>query len=401
VPIIRSVAQSDLHRKERLRALDGLRGFAILWVVLYHYYALPAKEASCAAIPILTVFARNGWIGVCLFFVLSGYLITNGLRAEQIKSEVLKTFWIKRAFRIVPPYALLLLSYFFARTFWPPSAPDFRSVFNGVIPLWSYGIFIQNIFIARVGYIGCDWLRVLWSMATEVQFYIFISLAMTVIPRRQTVRWMLLLIMGSVAFRFWVNQSFGNSANTALGVLLPARIDAFLFGSLLAFFPPKKSLGRLWGALSILTAVLAFMVVAYRVGFLWGSIYLGPLYYTIVALGCAVLVDLCTQRLRFVDLIAGSFPLVSAGRLSYFIYLFHMPVALTLFRFELGSSPFVNGSTGLLAMVTSFLLVWSFAWLSFKIFEGPLIGWSHALSRYYSKTPPPATVGLESKTSLD
>ncbi|MEO6876460.1 MAG: acyltransferase family protein, partial [Opitutaceae bacterium] len=60
---------------KRLKGLDGVRGLAILWVLLYHLYALLPKTGWLAAIPGLGWFAGLGWIGVCLFFALSGYLI--------------------------------------------------------------------------------------------------------------------------------------------------------------------------------------------------------------------------------------------------------------------------------------------------------------------------------------
>ena len=110
------------------------------------------------------------------------------------------------------------------------------------------------------------------------------------------------------------------------------------------------------------------------------SVYMVPLYYTVISVGCAALLDLCARPVGPVAVLMGNRPLAEAGRLSYFIYLFHMPVALALFRFGLGASPSLGGLREAAAMAASFALVCALAWLSFTTFEGPLIRYSHALA---------------------
>jgi len=353
---------------------------AILWVVSYHYFALPAKAAGIHAVPFLLVLADHGWIGVNLFFVLSGYLITRGLAGRPAGLATLRGFWVKRALRIVPAYALLLLSLPVARHFWPASAPDAWRVFNPSVPLWSYIAFTQNFYIARLGYLGNDWLRVLWSLAVEMQFYLFISVALALIPPARAARWLALIAAAAVAFRFAVYLTADNPA-AALVVLLPSRLDAFLLGGLLALAPAAAGgAARTGAALGVAAAAAAFMVALSRGGFRSLSLYMVPLYYTVLSAGCAALLDLCARPVRAVALILGSRPLAEAGRLSYFIYLFHMPVALAVFHFGLGAAPSLGGRLGAAAMAASFACVCALAWLSFEYFEGPLIGWSHAIA---------------------
>jgi peptidoglycan/LPS O-acetylase OafA/YrhL len=349
-------------------------------VVSYHYFALPAKAAGIHAVPFLFVLADHGWIGVNLFFVLSGYLITRGLAGRPAGLATLRGFWVKRAMRIVPAYALLLLSFSAARALWPASAPDAARVFNTAVPLWSYLAFAQNFYIARIGYLGNDWLRVLWSLAVEMQFYLFISVALVLIPPARAARSLALFAAAAVAFRFAIYLT-GENADAALVVLLPSRLDAFLLGGLLSLAPAGAGgAARTGAALGVAAGAAAFMAVLYRGGFRSLSLYMVPLYYTVISVGCAALLDLCARPVRAVALILGSRPLAEAGRLSYFIYLFHMPVALAVFHFGLGAAPSLGGRLGAAAMAASFAGVWALAWLSFEYFEGPLIGWSHSLA---------------------
>ena len=75
----------------RQRALDGLRGCAILWVLAYHLIALPTRAAAYSGMPAFMGFAGYGWIGVNLFFVLSGYLITQGLHSRERDLSISQT----------------------------------------------------------------------------------------------------------------------------------------------------------------------------------------------------------------------------------------------------------------------------------------------------------------------
>ena len=377
----------------RQRALDGLRGLAILWVVAYHYVALPARAAGLQGFPLLLVLADHGWIGVNLFFVLSGYLITQGLAGQPRDSRTFWGFWAKRAFRILPAYALLLLSFPVARALWPASAPGAYKVFNSVIPLWSYLAFAQNFYMAPLGYLGNDWLRVLWSLAVEVQFYLFISVALLLIPRGRTALWLALLAAACVAFRFALYLT-RDGAQAALVVLLPSRLDGFLLGGLLALAPRgPASPARFAASLALLVAAVAFMVVLYQGGFRGMSVYAVPLYYTVLSVGCAALLDLCARPVRSVELLMGSRPMAEAGRLSYFIYLFHMPVALCVFHFGIGTAPALGGIKEAFAMAAAFACVCALAKLSFAYFEDPLIRYSHALARRPQAAPPEPEAG--------
>jgi peptidoglycan/LPS O-acetylase OafA/YrhL len=368
-----------MHRQ---RALDGLRGCAILWVLAYHLVALPAKPAAYSGMAGVMAFASYGWIGVNLFFVLSGYLITQGLFLHERDRAYFANFWVRRAFRIVPAYALLLVSFVAAKALWPSAQPGADGLFNSVIPFWSYLVFTQNMYMASLGYLGNDWLRVLWSLAVEVQFYLFISVALFLIPRRQAAWWLSSLVVASVLFRYLCYFNL-KDPDASLVVLLPSRLDGFLLGGLLAIVPRD---GRVGSRLRRPAASIAFLLLS--VAFL-GTLFSGrfgsathdliPLYYSAMSVGCAALLDLCAAPFRPVQWLMERGPLVEAGRLSYFIYLFHMPIALVVFRVVLGTAPTLATASAILVMMASVAAIYGAAWLSYAYFEAPLIRFSHSL----------------------
>jgi peptidoglycan/LPS O-acetylase OafA/YrhL len=369
----------------RRSAFDGLRGCAILWVLAYHYVAIPARQGAVDLNPALKGVAAFGWIGVSLFFVLSGYLITGGLQRGGRDAGAFGGFWVKRAFRIAPAYALLLASFLVAKAAWPASDPQAHRVLNTAIPLWSYPLFIQNLFMAPLGYLGNDWLRVLWSLAVEVQFYAVISLLLFLVPRRRTALCLAALAVGAIAFRYGVYFTAAHP-EASLVVLLPSRLDAFALGGLAALLPGSGGRRRSAAAIAVAAGSAAFLIFYYVGGFRGATLYAVPLYDTVISLACAAVLDLCATRFLPLSRVMELRPLVHAGRLSYFIYLFHMPVALVVFRVVLGSEPRLGSPGAVLAMAASAAAVCAAAWLSYTVLEGPLIRISHA----FAEKPKPA-----------
>jgi peptidoglycan/LPS O-acetylase OafA/YrhL len=148
--------------------LDGLRGMAILPVVLYHCHGK-------LVFPWIESAAQWGWAGVNLFFILSGFLITGIIVDGRSDRRFFVNFYARRALRIWPVYVLLLaLSYFiipilfrvvlaFNFSEWPAVWEAIRTA-----PWWCYVLFVQNIFaVAMPGTVSPT-----WSLAVEEQFYI-------------------------------------------------------------------------------------------------------------------------------------------------------------------------------------------------------------------------------------
>ncbi len=140
---------------DRLFGLDHLRALAIILVFFYHYGGLFPHPGWVSSI------SRFGWTGVDLFFVLSGYLIASQLlfKIAHQKKISFKTFFLKRFFRIIPAYLVVLTLYFLF--------PMFRER-EALAPLWKYLSFTQNLGLDAVNH---GTFSHAWSLCIEEQFY--------------------------------------------------------------------------------------------------------------------------------------------------------------------------------------------------------------------------------------
>lgn len=368
---------------KRVKGLDGVRGCAILWVLLYHLYALVPK-APWASIPGLAWFASLGWIGVSLFFTLSGYLIIPMVAGQKSDRLFFARFWCRRAFRLLPVYVILLLSFLVAVAFWPESSPGRERLLGPGIPLWSYWVFAQNLLMSAQNYLGNDWLRVTWSLAVEVQFYALICLIVVLLPRAQLVRWLVILAVAVVLLRFAV-VFLNPGASTSLVVLLPCRLDAFLAGGLAGLLPAPVAGGNERRRHGISLGLLVLSVGAFcwfaAGGFGGGTRYVLPVYYLMLAIGSAALLELCALSSPLVKWLMESAPLIRAGKLSYFVYLFHLPVMWTIYGFIPGRTPNLESRWAVAVMAGVLVVLYGLAEASYRFLEAPLITRSHAYFR--------------------
>src|SRR4029453_12538469 len=159
------------HAGSRVPALDGLRGLAILLVVVFHLVVGQLRPQTHPAVDVLGRALSFTWTGVDLFFVLSGFLIGGILLDHFHASNFLPVFYIRRTCRIWPIY-IVLLSAYFLWTYLRPAAPApwVASVIDGTKPpWWSYLLFVQNMYFAAER-MGPRFLDVTWSLAVEEQF---------------------------------------------------------------------------------------------------------------------------------------------------------------------------------------------------------------------------------------
>lgn len=177
------------YSSEKLYGLNHLRAVAILLVLMYHYRAF--KHPGW-----IDTVGKFGWTGVDLFFVLSGFLISGQLfkEIERSKSISLKTFFIKRFFRIIPPYLFTLFLYF--------SFPFFRER-EALSSFWKFITFTQNY---GLDVINRGAFSHAWSLCIEEQFYLVLPLLLLVGIQtkmyRYTILFTFLLILFSLTIRY-------------------------------------------------------------------------------------------------------------------------------------------------------------------------------------------------------
>ena len=149
--------------QKRVLQLDAVRGVAILLVIIHN-------TDGKYPLPLLQAMADSGWMGVDLFFVLSGFLITKILLDTRNSGAYFKNFYARRCLRIWPLYYSLLFVIFVLVPLLRPS--ESTVIFQArSSPWWSYPLFLQNFLVPRSsGALGP--LGVTWSLAVEEQFYL-------------------------------------------------------------------------------------------------------------------------------------------------------------------------------------------------------------------------------------
>jgi len=308
-------------------ALDGLRALSVIAVILYH--------AGIHWIP-------GGFIGVEVFFVVSGFLITSLMIDEQhVSGKVsLKQFWIRRARRLLPALFTMLIASLVAVTFFAKdSAPDFR---QDVLPALGYFSNWWQIYFVDTPYFAANslpMLRHLWSLAVEEQWYVLWPIAFVfVLGNKRIPRWISAVIIGLLAAAVMVGTAMAFTADdeTRINFLYLStltRSSGLLLGAALAcvWHPWKKAITKFAKARSVVADVLAlgaFITLGYISAVIHVAdeqLYIGGLAAATVA--SAVIIAVVVRSGNSLVKRALSFPLlVEIGRRSYGLYLWHWPI---------------------------------------------------------------------------
>lgn len=356
-------------------ALDGLRGLAIVLVLWLHLFVQPLPDvAPWPWLQWYQAIAGYGWAGVDLFFVLSGFLITRQLLQQQGKPGFFKIFYLRRAFRILPAYWLLLAAFAVGIYSGVPRLSPWLTA--GAFPWYSYLLFIQNFWIGH-DQIGAIWLSPTWSLAVEEQFYLLFPLLLYYLPRRY-LPWLLMagMVLAPMVRAFWLTGYDGY-------VQLPGRMDALFAGALLAWvwqqggFRYSAALVRrlhlsAWLLLA-LAALLAWMRQATE-----GDVWL----HTVLMLLAATL--LAIRLLRHTGGLADCFfawaPLRWLGHLSYSLYLWHQVANGLVHGWAGHPLPEIKTLADLGLALLALLLSLGMAALSYFVVEQPLRRWGSRLA---------------------
>lgn len=297
----------------RIGALDGVRGLAILLVLLFHamFFGVPLPGAAPldAAAPYPRA-AALGWCGVDVFFVLSGFLITGILLRSKEAPHYFRNFYARRALRIFPLYYVVIVLLLFVLERPPATAAEKA----------SYLLYYQNVRYAFWGEGQFDPARlVTWSLAIEEQFYLVWPAVVWFASRRALARLCVVAIVVAIASR-WLLVAGGLHATH---FLTPCRLDTLAAGALLAIlgFP-----GWRWGAAAAIGGAVGLWGIATWTGSSFPESPAMQQYGLLAALALAVGVLILACSGGWFARLCRARVLRSLGQYSYCIYLVHFLV---------------------------------------------------------------------------
>jgi peptidoglycan/LPS O-acetylase OafA/YrhL len=305
--------------------IDGLRGIAILLVLMTHLW--PGSGSAAALQPLMA----GGWIGVDLFFVISGFLIMGILIDTKGSPGYYRNFYARRILRIFPLYYCFLGAVFIGMPM-IQGASYGESQFGQEAgsPLW-YLFYLTNFREALGGEGIPRFIRPLWSLAIEEQFYLLFPVVVAAISLRALTR----LLAGLVAFAFVLRVTLllAWPDNHHLQYLLtPTRFDTIALGSLAAIMIRHQgSQARLQRILPLAPwlAVGLLVLVGSRTGFDRRSVDLRTWGYSAIALAFTLLVVWTVRNAGKSTLQwLRNGVLCLFGRLCYGIYVLHLAAAL-------------------------------------------------------------------------
>jgi peptidoglycan/LPS O-acetylase OafA/YrhL len=298
--------------------LDGIRGIAVLLVFFFHYGDL--SQSSSRLLRFVGYVKGSGWIGVDIFFVLSGFLITGILYESRNESHYYRRFYIRRALRLFPVFygvclvVLLLAPLLHVQWRWAYLAVLFYGT-NIVLPLHSSPDPVGPVRITH-----------LWSLAVEEQFYLLWPFAVHLLKTREKV---LRLSIGViiVAFAARVVALYAGVPATVIYWELPTRMDSLAVGAALALLlrGPRKDF---WESIARSSLVPLWLTVLLIGVYEHGLDHLNPVTivagYTLLAFASASLIAEALRPFSRVALIFNNSVLRFLGKISYGLYVYHL-----------------------------------------------------------------------------
>jgi len=315
-----------------LPELDGLRGLAIIWVVLYHSHPRLAGTWLYGA-------SLWGWAGVVLFFILSGFLITSILLTTRDQPHYFHNFHARRALRIWPVY-LLLMAVVYLNAPWFVGASI--SIAIRTAPWLAYIFCVQNLFHLTLP----PAMEPTWALAIEEQYY-FVWAPVVKILRRP---WMLAVVLAGALVLSPALRLGHHAWLTPTHTLI--HLDGIALGSMMALGMHTLRLSRrtwLWmGIAAFVVGIAAAGTIAGGTAFLDSALAVG--------FGGLILALIASTGARNpVNAVLRSGPLRFYGRISYGLYMSHIVVFIYFGWFDLKMDRY--GTAGNLAVVGFRLVV--------------------------------------------
>lgn len=356
------MSKTDNKQHRYMPGLDGLRALAVLSVIAYH---------------LNFPWATGGFLGVTVFFVLSGYLITDLLVAEwsENKKINLKNFWIRRAKRLLPGmFTLLLVVFAFVSIFHTPLLTDLKQ--DTIAALFYYSnwwyIFHDLSYFESFG--PPPLLNHFWSLAVEEQFYIIWPILILLVLRflKHKSLLFLLTIIGAVISTTLMAYLFHPGLDPSRVYYgTDTRAFSLLIGAALAMLWPSRKLttqiknsDRIFLDTMGLTGLTIFLLMIWKTNQYESFLYEGGML--LISISTAMLIAALAHPASLIGRFLSMKPLKWIGLRSYGIYLWHFPVIVLL------SPKLNNGDLSFVRTVLHLIIIFILAALSYHFIEDPI-----------------------------
>ena len=358
-------------RPARVPELDGLRAFAILPVIFCHCYPRDGFFGWVGFV------GAGGWMGVDLFFVLSGYLITGILLRTVDDPHYYRNFIVRRALRIFPLYYVCLA--LFTAAAWLGGGQQWSDMQK-----WGLGwfvVYLGNVRTALHGFPPVFSFIPLWSLQIEEQFYVLYPLVVLLLSRQNLRRFLVGCVVTAPLLRVFL-VLFVTGSSGARYVLMPCRMDALALGGLVAILArceparwPSRAQVRS-AALIAGFAALAVYAFAWRsqpaespfhpltssLGYSLNGIAFASLLAIVVLSPSPVLAAVLRWR-----------PFTYTGEIAYGLYLLHGPAAWMGRKLVMATIGVEVAPHSAAAVPITFLASYLAAGLSWRYFESPVL----------------------------
>ena len=360
-----------------VKSLDGLRGIAILATVGVHVMALGSIPAWDTSVLRASHIFQFGWMGVDLFFVLSGFLITGILLDTAGASNYFRSFYSRRMLRIFPLYYLVIFSLMalspwlrHTRAAGLGASGQHWGIYIAYLQAWWKFLFPdlpQGHFL------------IYWTLSVEEQFYLLWPLVVYLLPRGVFIRLCVAICFFCPLLRWFLMHDPANIGLVFTSTL--TRMDTLVWGALAALLVRQPQLfARIKPLLPYILGISAAILLLIDFPlheFYSRSFYTSVAGFSVIAIGAFALLLLAYDSDQQGGRIAKylSLPILrSLGRYSYGMYVWHV-ILLGLCDAYLLPRPWFGHSLigGLLVWPAFFVITLAVAWLSFHAFERPFL----------------------------
>ena len=378
--------------RHQLAFLDGLRGFASLWVLVGHAMFLTGYKVMILAEPDLAVE---------LFIIISGFLMTFHYQARQAREpwtapDTWRIFWVRRFFRIAPLYYVCLaLALFFGPDLWQARLDAASILPGGVEEQARYAEryldqSLTNILLHVSFVFGATWTHNFrtalpdWSIGLEMQYYLVFPFLMIVVLRLGRIAGMALLVGAMALAGTWLDRS-----GYVIGAysMLPMKFHLFAAGMLMAM---TLHVEAKWKWLLVIGAVAVIFV---PLGGGRSALHRGMKIGIVLGFLALLYKDRLPLPIRWpaewLDRLFSNAFSRWIGDVSYGVYLLHLLVMLPVCGWLASTFPeLAPPPRFIVALVLTAILTYTAAWLAYRIIEEPGIALGRRIATRFRKTPP-------------